>query len=99
MKKLITILLIFFSTQLMSQEVKVVEQINNNKHTLLIFLNGHLHQVEKYVKRRDKLVAIGVWEVYNEEGDLIKKMVYKRGRLLKTSTYIDGKWINKKIGI
>lgn len=99
MKKLITILLIFFSTQLMSQEVKVVEQINDNKHTLLIFLNDHLHQVEKYVKRRDQLVAIGVWEVFNEEGDLIKKMVYKRGKLIKTSTYVNGRWINKKIGV
>ena len=99
MKKLITILLIFISTQLMSQEVKVVEQINDNKHTLLIFLNGNLHQVEKYVKRRDKLVAIGVWEVFNEEGDLIKKMVYRRGKLMRTSTYINGRWINKKVGV
>ena len=63
MKKFITILLLMFTTQMMGQ-VKVIEQVNNNKHTLLIFLDGQLHQVEKYVRRRDDLVPIGVWVVF-----------------------------------
>lgn len=98
MKKLIIILLISLSTQVMGQ-VKVIEQVNNNHHTLLIFLNGNLHQVEKYIKKRDKLVAAGVWEVLNEKGDTIEKRIYRKGKLIKTSTYVNGRWINKKIGL
>ena len=80
-------------------QVKVIEQVNNNHHTLLIFLNGNLHQVEKYIKKRDKLVAAGVWEVLNEKGDTIEKRIYRKGKLIKTSTYVNGRWINKKIGL
>jgi len=98
MKKLIILLLVFLSTQVMGQ-VKVIEQVNNNHHTLLIFLNGNLHQVEKYIKKRDKLVATGVWEVLNEKGATIEKRIYRKGKLIKTSTYVNGRWINKKIGL
>ena len=98
MKKFITILLLMFTTQMMGQ-VKVIEQVNNNKHTLLIFLNGQLHQVEKYVRRRDNLVPIGVWEVFDEGGDTIKKSTYRNGKLIKVATFIDGDWITKKVSL
>ena len=98
MKKLITILLLIFTTQLMGQ-VKVIEQVNNNHHTLLIFLDGKLHQVEKYVRRRDNLVPIGVWQVFDEAGETIKKSTYRNGKLIKITTFIDGDWITKKVSL
>ena len=96
MKKFITILLLIFTTHMMGQ-VKVIEQVNNNKHTLLIFLDGQLHQVEKYVRRRDELVPIGVWEVFDEDGDTIKKSTYRNGKLTRVTTLINGDWVTKKV--
>ena len=81
----------------MMGQVKVIEQVNNNKHTLLIFLDGQLHQVEKYVRRRDDLVPIGVWEVFDEDGDIIKKSTYRNGKLTRVTTLINGDWVTKKV--
>lgn len=86
MKHIIITLALLFGLNLNAQEVKAYQLENGNLKIEEFYSNGQLKQVSFY----SGTVGVGVWLIYDENGQLAGKAKMENGRPVKLFRYEDG---------
>ena len=92
MKKLIVLILLLGSMNLVAQEVKTYQQLDN-KVKVTVY-NGNIIVQEGYlIKDGDKYKNTGIWKQYDIDGNTTLEVKYVKGQRKETIVYQDNKII------
>ena len=93
MKKLIVLILLLGSMNLVAQGVKTYQQLDNNKVKVTVY-NGNIIVQEGYlIKDGDKYKNTGIWKQYDIDGNTTLEVKYVKGQRKETIVYQDNKII------